>query len=131
MVENLSAAGRRFGVAAVATVLAVGLWGCNGSTGADGGSSGAAEAPEKIVFAWEPSNSGSDYEAMRDAMAAAITEATGIPCEVMTTTDYNVTIEALSSGQAQIASLGADEYVEIHERNPSRWASCSLTRRAS
>lgn len=123
MVENLSAAGRRFGVAAVATVLAavlaVGLWGCNGSTGADGGSSGAAEAPEKIVFAWEPSNSGSDYEAMRDAMAAAITEATGIPCEVMTTTDYNVTIEALSSGQAQIASLGADEYVEIHERNPN------------
>ena len=75
MVESLRAAGRRFGVAAVATVLAavlaVGLWGCNGSTGADGGSSGAAEAPEKIVFAWEPSNSGSDYEAMRDAMAAA------------------------------------------------------------
>lgn len=94
-----------------ASVLAFSLYGC-------GGSANEPATPEKIVFAWEPSNSGNDYEAMRDSMAAAITEATGIPCEVMTTTDYNVAIEALSSGQAQIASLGADEYVEIHERNP-------------
>ena len=97
----------------LACALTVGLAAC-GSSGSDS----SAKKPDKIVFAWEPSNSGSDYEGMRDSMAAAITEATGIPCEIMTTTDYNMTIEALSSGQAQIASLGADEYVEIHERNP-------------
>lgn len=106
---------------ALAGALAVAVAGCSAADqGASSDSAQAsAERPEKIVFAWEPSNSGADYEAMRDSMAAAITEATGIPCEVMTTTDYNVTIEALSSGQAQIASLGADEYVEIHERNPN------------
>lgn len=105
-------------VSAVLAMSAFGMFGCSSTGTATSGSDAAQQAPEKIVFAWEPSNSGNDYEAMRDSMAAAITEATGIPCEVMTTTDYNVTIEALSSGQAQIASLGADEYVEIHERNP-------------
>lgn len=106
---------------ALASALAMGMAGCNsgGQTASSSAVQASAERPEKIVFAWEPSNSGADYEAMRDSMAAAITKATGIPCEVMTTTDYNVTIEALSSGQAQIASLGADEYVEIHERNPN------------
>lgn len=106
----------------LATVLMasmVGMVGCGGDAPGTATGGDARTAPEKIVFAWEPSNSGNDYEAMRDSMAAAITEATGISCEVMTTTDYNVTIEALSSGQAQIASLGADEYVEIHERNPA------------
>ena len=121
---KVSSFGKTAAALALAGALALGLAGCGGTassgsaSSAAAGSTAAAEMPEKIVFAWEPSNSGSDYEAMRDAMAAAITEATGIPCEVMTTTDYNVTIEALSSGQAQIASLGADEYVEIHERNP-------------
>ena len=91
----------------LATVLMasmVGMVGCGGDAPGPAPGGDARTAPEKIVFAWEPSNSGNDYEAMRDSMAAAITEATGIPCEVMTTTDYNVTIEALSSGQAQIAS---------------------------
>ena len=110
------------GTVVAAGAALAGLAGCS----SDGGSSSAASsaatsevaAPEKLIFAWEPSNSGESYEAMRDAMAEAIAEGAGVPCEPMTTTDYNVTIEALSSGQAHIASLGASEYVEIHERNP-------------
>ena len=92
------------------------------STSASASASSAAaevKAPEKIIFAWEPSNSSEQYLDMRDAMAAAIEKATGIPCEAMTTTDYNMCIEALSSGNAHIASLGASEYVEIHKRNPA------------
>lgn len=112
---------RAAGALALAGALVLGMVGCTGSgaTAPGGTEAKQPERPEKIVFAWEPSNSGADYEAMRDSMAAAIEDATGIPCEVMTTTDYNVTIEALSSGQAQVASLGADEYVEIHDRNPA------------
>lgn len=113
------------GAALAAGAALVGLTGCAGGESASSASSAAssaastqASAPEKLVFAWEPSNSGQSYEAMRDAMAEAISEGAGIPCEPMTTTDYNVTIEALSSGQAHIASLGASEYVEIHKRNP-------------
>lgn len=113
---------KAFAAVAAAGALAMSLFGCGSSTSAASDSTSSpdpeVETPEKIVFAWEPSNSGADYEEMRDAIADAIQRATGIPCEVMTTTDYNVTIEALSSGKAQIASLGADEYVEIHERNP-------------
>lgn len=106
-------------IALLACIIAIGMVGCgNSNSTSSSTANSASETPEKIVFAWEPSNSGADYEGMRDSMAAAITEATGIPCEVMTTTDYNMTIEALSSGQAQIASLGADEYVQIHQRNP-------------
>lgn len=113
--KNASRIAAVFSAVALVAALTMGLVGCGGGQST---SSGNVAKPEKIVFAWEPSNSGSDYEGMRDSMAKAITEATGIPCEVMTTTDYNMTIEALSSGQAQIASLGADEYVEIHDRNP-------------
>lgn len=114
------------GTAVAAGAALAGLTACSGnssSSSSAASSSGAATSevatPDKLIFAWEPSNSGTDYEAMRDAMAEAIAEGAGIPCEPMTTTDYNVTIEALSSGQAHIASLGASEYVEIHKRNPA------------
>lgn len=117
---------RRQFVAGGSVVLAgaalAGLTGCSSNDDkaeTDAATETEVAAPEKLIFAWEPSNSGADYEAMRDAMAEAIAEGAGVPCEPMTTTDYNVTIEALSSGQAHIASLGASEYVEIHKRNPA------------
>ncbi len=97
-----------------------GLSACGGST--SGSASGAASAavtdPAEIIFAWEPSNSGTEYVGMRDAFCEAIGTGAGIPCKPMTTADYNVTIEALSSGKAHMASLGASEYVEIHKKNP-------------
>ena len=105
-------------VVAASAALA-GLTGCSSSESEPAAEEAEIAAPETLVFAWEPSNSGESYEAMRDAMAEAIAEGAGVPCEPMTTTDYNVTIEALSSGQAHIASLGASEYVEIHKRNPA------------
>lgn len=121
MVTNINR--RQFvvgGSALLAGAAMAGMVGCSSDeTDAPSDASTEAAAPEKLIFAWEPSNSGADYEAMRDAMAEAIGEGAGVPCEPMTTTDYNVTIEALSSGQAHIASLGASEYVEIHKRNPA------------
>lgn len=107
-----------FGAAGLVAATGGVLGGCASGSGSASGSAAAAEL-DKLIFAWEPSNSGESYEAMRDAMAAAIERGAGIPCEPMTTTDYNVTIEALSSGKAHIASLGASEYVEIHKRNPA------------
>ena len=86
--------------------------------GADGASQDVAK-PEKIIFAWEPSNSTTEYENMREVFGEAIAEGAGVPCEILTTTDFNVTIESLSSGKAHMASLGASEYVEIHKKNPA------------
>lgn len=107
------------GSAVLAGAALAGMAGCSSDAGDKASGDAEVAAPEKLIFAWEPSNSGNDYEAMRDAMAEAIAEGAGVPCEPMTTTDYNVTIEALSSGKAHIASLGASEYVEIHKRNPA------------
>lgn len=54
---------------------------------------------------------------MREAVAECIEKGCGLPCEMLTTTDYNVTIESLVSGKADMASLGASEYVESHAKN--------------
>lgn len=56
-------------------------------------------------------------EASRDAVAEIIKNATGRDVEIMTTTDYNVAIEALVSGQAQMGYLGAEGYVQANEKN--------------
>ena len=107
-------------VVAAGAALA-GLAGCSSNGGSSASSaSSAAEvaAPEELVFAWEPGASEGKYENMRDLMAEAISEGAGIPCTTMTTTDYNVCIEAVNSGKAHYASLGAKEYVELHKKNP-------------
>ncbi|WP_165172391.1 PhnD/SsuA/transferrin family substrate-binding protein [Adlercreutzia sp. ZJ242] len=109
-------------VIAAGAVMA-GMTGCSSSngSGSSAASSAATEevaAPEKLVFAWEPGASEGKYENMRDLMAESISEGAGVPCETMTTTDYNVCIESVNSGKAHYASLGAKEYVELHKKNP-------------
>ena len=42
------------------------------------------EAPEKLVFAWEPGASEGKYENMRDLIAEAMAEGAGVPCEPIT-----------------------------------------------
>ncbi len=109
---------------AVASVAAAGMVGCSSSDDTstaetDDSTSTEVEAPEELVFAWEPGASEGKYENMRDLIAEAISEGAGVPCTTMTTTDYNVCIEAVNSGQAHYASLGAKEYVELHKKNPA------------
>lgn len=101
--------------AAAVGVMGAGLSGCGGSSSDD---SGKQEKVEKVIFAWEPNESTTTYDGMREEVAKCIEAGGGVPCEVMTTTDYNVTIESLVSGKAQFASLGASEYLECHTKNP-------------
>lgn len=117
---------RRFlaGTGAAGLTLAAGfaLAGCSGGSGASGAASSSAKAatkPDKIIFAWEPGASEGKYENMRDVFAECIAEGAGIPCEPMTTTDYNVCIESVNAGKAHMASLGAQEYCELHKKNPN------------
>lgn len=104
----------------VATAAAAGAALAAGSaiTGCGGGEK-KAPALDKMTFVWEPNESTSAYDGMRDAVAKEISAGAGIPCDTMTTTDYNVTIESLASGKAHMASLGASEYVEVHAQNPA------------
>lgn len=116
---------RRQFVIGGATVLGaaamMGMAGCSSSGQSSSGTQAATEAsaPEELVFAWEPGASEGKYENMRDLIAEAMSEGAGVPCTTMTTTDYNVCIEAVNSGKAHYASLGAKEYVELHKKNPA------------
>ncbi len=83
---------------------------------ASGNDNSASTDP--ITFVWLPDNSSSDMTSSREAVGAAILAACGRETELMTTTDYNVAIEAISSGKAQMALLGPEGYVQANKKNP-------------
>lgn len=105
------------GAATVGSVAVLGALGCSSGSDEETETDSEVEAPDTLVFAWEPGASEGEYENMRDLIAEAIAEGSGVECETMTTTDYNVCIEAVNSGEAHYASLGAKEYVELHAKN--------------
>ncbi len=80
-------------------------------------SSCAQEEKKSLTMVFYPNESG---EAMKDARAAfkdILSEAVGKDVEILTTTDYNIALEALVSGQADMAYVGAEGYIKAHERN--------------
>lgn len=112
------------GGATLVAGAAFAMTGCTASgSGAAAGSSDAGSADggstEPITMVWLPDNSSSDLTSSREAIGAAIKEACGRDAELMTTTDYNVAIEAIASGQAQMALLGPEGYVQANAQNPS------------
>nr|WP_253672715.1 phosphate/phosphite/phosphonate ABC transporter substrate-binding protein [Treponema sp. OMZ 855] len=59
-------------------------------------------------------------ESMKDARAAfqeILKEAVGRDVKILTTTDYNIALEALVSGKADMAYVGAEGYITAHKRN--------------
>lgn len=122
---------RRQFVIGGAAVLATGalgiMTGCSTASGSAAGAAGsqaasaadgAQTAAEKITMVWLPDNSAADLTASRKAIGDAIAEASGCEVELMTTVDYNVAIEAIASGSAQMALLGAEGYVQANKKNP-------------
>ena len=112
------------GGATLVAGAAFAMTGCTASgSGAAAGSSDAGSADggstEPITMVWLPDNSSSDLTSSREAIGAAFKEACGRDDELMTTTDYNVAIEAIASGQAQMALLGPEGYVQANAQNPS------------
>lgn len=115
----------RFGLAVTAVALAATttlMTGCSASGSAKGAAGGneassAKAETETITMVWLPDNSSADLTAAREAFADEIKAATGANVELMTTTDYNVAIEAVSSGKAQMAALGAEGYIQANKKN--------------
>ena len=122
---------RRQFVAGGAAVALAGMFGVmTGCTaGGSGAAAGAADpqsgngggagegSSEPITFVWLPDNSSSDMTSSREAIGAAILAACGRKAELLTTTDYNVAIEAIASGKAQMALLGPEGYVQANKKN--------------
>ncbi len=125
---------RRFVTAAASvaalSITAAGLAGCATSEAADsanseGGDGGTAEDTSPITYVFLPDSSSADMTESRDAFAEHIKAACGRDVEIMTTTDYNVAIEAIASGSAAMGSFGAEGYVQANTKNPK--VQCCLT----
>lgn len=71
----------------------------------------------KITIAWLPNESGADLAEARDEMGRLIEQSTGKKVEHKTTTDYIIAIEAVANGNADLAFLGAQGYIEANNKN--------------
>lgn len=73
------------------------------------------EKPLCMVF--YPNESSDTRKDTREAFQKLLGEATGRKVEILTTTDYNIALEALVSGKADMAYVGAEGYIQVHNRN--------------
>ncbi|MDQ1000556.1 phosphonate transport system substrate-binding protein [Neobacillus niacini] len=90
-------------------VMLVVFAGCSASAGAGD--------KDTLTIAWLPNESGADLTEARDEIGKIIEEKTGKKVEHQTTTDYIVAIEAIANGNADLAFLGAQGYIEAHNKN--------------
>ncbi|MCC7667754.1 phosphate/phosphite/phosphonate ABC transporter substrate-binding protein [Liquorilactobacillus satsumensis] len=77
----------------------------------------AADNSKTLSVVFIPNDSVKEVEPARKALSQKISKATGKKVKIQTTTDYNIAIQAISSGKAQIALLGADGYIQAHKQN--------------
>lgn len=87
----------------------------NENTNAEDASSEKSDKP--ITMVWYPNESGNDLKEARDHIGAIIEEATGRKVEHKLTTDYAIAIETLVNGNADLAFMGAQGYIEAKNKN--------------
>ncbi len=86
--------------------------------GSSGGTSASgSEGKDTLTIAWYPNESGADLKDAREEFAKVIEEATGKKVEHKTTTDYIIAIESIANGNADIAFMGAQGYIEANAKN--------------
>lgn len=71
---------------------------------------------EELVMVRIPGEDSEKNVELQDNLAADMTEAIGIPCTVYRATDYSAAVEAMRTGNAQLAELGPFSYVTARER---------------
>ena len=104
----------------LAAVAGLGLAGCGSADGKSGAATtGSTDATtvEKITMVWLPNESAAEFDAGREEFGKVLEEYAGVPVELMTTTDYNVAIEAIASGKAQLANMGAEGFIQAQKKN--------------
>ncbi|WP_254680016.1 PhnD/SsuA/transferrin family substrate-binding protein [Latilactobacillus fuchuensis] len=70
-----------------------------------------------LTMVFYPNESAKNFNASRAEIQHQIEKATGKKVKIQTTTDYNVAIEAITSGKAQLAFMGPEGYVQANNRN--------------
>ncbi|MFC6201340.1 phosphate/phosphite/phosphonate ABC transporter substrate-binding protein [Lactiplantibacillus nangangensis] len=98
------------------SVLGLGLAGCASGTSTKAGSdSKSADKSKAITVVFYPNESAKSFSGSREALKKSIEKVTGKTVKVQTTTDYNVAIQAIASGKAQLAYMGANGYIQAHK----------------
>ncbi len=99
----------------LATMVAAGL--LTTVAGCSSTSAKADHSSKPLTVVFLPSESSKELTPVRTAMRQLIHKAIGKPVKIQTTTDYNVAIQALASGKAQIGLMGPDSYIEARKQN--------------
>jgi phosphonate transport system substrate-binding protein len=86
------------------------------ATGGEKSATGGSE-DDTLTIAWYPNESGADLKDARDEIGKIVEEATGKKVEHKTTTDYIIAIEAIATGNADLAFMGAQGYIEANTKN--------------
>lgn len=118
---------RSFLLMSSAAVACAGLSACSTSGSKGGAATQSAKQnnpesikePDEITMVWYPNESATEYDKGREEFGKLLEKGVGKAVKLMTTTDYNVAIEAISSGKAQIAYLGAEGFVQAETKNPA------------
>ncbi|MGI6033667.1 MAG: phosphate/phosphite/phosphonate ABC transporter substrate-binding protein [Coriobacteriales bacterium] len=121
---NNSISRRSFlGMAGFATLaMGLGLAGCSSGSSSSSSSSASASGStsqtlDKITMVWLPNESSSEFDKGREEFGKMLEKFSGMTVELMTTTDYNICIEAIASGKAQLANMGAQGFCEAQKKN--------------
>jgi phosphonate transport system substrate-binding protein len=69
-----------------------------------------------VIFSFVPSADASKMLASAEAIAAALSEKTGLVIKAEVPTSYAVSIEVMCAGEAQVGALNTFSYVVAHER---------------
>lgn len=76
-----------------------------------------AKRTNPITIVWYPNESGSELAGAREALGNIVKQATGLDVQHRTTTDYNIAIETIASGNADLAFMGPIGYIEANKKN--------------
>ena len=113
---------RKLGALLLGAVLTVAsLTGCSASGQTTSGAEAQATAEngyglEEFVMVMIPGEDTEKSIQLRDTMAEKMSEAIGVPVTTYRATDYSAAVEAMRTGNAQLAYLGPFSYVTARER---------------
>ncbi|TCN21208.1 phosphonate transport system substrate-binding protein [Mesobacillus foraminis] len=103
---------KKAGLILLTFLIAVIFAGCSTSANSENN-----KGDDTLTIAWLPNESGADLVEAREEIGKVIEAKTGKKVEHQTTTDYIVAIEAIANGNADLAFLGAQGYIEAHNKN--------------
>ena len=118
---------RKIAALLLSAALAVtAVTGCTSAAGS-GGSGAQAEATaengyglEEFVMVMIPGEDTEKSVQLRDTMAEKMSETIGVPVTTYRATDYSAAVEAMRTGNAQLAYLGPFSYVTARDRAGGR-----------